>query len=66
MRNATPVNSYFTTVDVARMLDCSDALVRYFVRVGQLHAVATTQRGTRLFDPKDVQAFKRQRAERGK
>jgi len=61
MRKATPVNSYFTTTDVARAWDCSSELVRKLARAGRLPTAATTPRGTRLFDPRDVERVRRER-----
>lgn len=52
-----------TTGDVAHRLGVSPETVRFWERVGRLPAVKT-ERGTRLFQASDVDAWRLQRARR--
>ncbi|MFI5399194.1 MAG: helix-turn-helix domain-containing protein [Candidatus Binatia bacterium] len=61
----TPRSPYLATADVARLLGITPAAIRQMVRRGALIPAATTERGMRLFDRRDIEAFatKRRRAE---
>jgi DNA-binding transcriptional MerR regulator len=51
--------------DVARELDITPATVRMHADRGRLPVAIVTPRGTRLFRPADVEAFKRTYRRRG-
>jgi DNA-binding transcriptional MerR regulator len=50
------------TVDVARALNLSCERIRQLANAGRIPVVAVTPRGTRLFDPDNVETFRRERA----
>ncbi len=52
------------TGEVASRLKLSSTRVHALTRTGALPLAATTRRGLRLFDPQDVEAVARARAER--
>ena len=53
---------YWQTSDAARCLAVSPGGVRYLVLTGQLHPIAHTRSGGRLFEPNSVEALARKRA----
>lgn len=50
--------------DVARELNVASTTVRDLADNGVLRVAARTRRGVRLFDPRTVEALKRERAQR--
>ena len=55
---------FFEVSDCARALGVSLGAVKMFAASGQLALAAKTARGSRLFRPKDVDAFRRHRKRR--
>jgi DNA-binding transcriptional MerR regulator len=51
-------------IDAARHIGCSAAGIVYFAKIGALPVAAKTLHGHRLFDPGDVERFKRERQSR--
>jgi DNA-binding transcriptional MerR regulator len=64
MLEATKTGSLHTTGSTARVWECSESLVRYYVRTGRLVPVATTPNGLKLFALSDVERIRRERQER--
>jgi len=59
------MKQYLESADVGRQAGLVTASVRAAVASGRLRVAATTLRGTRLFDPKEVEQFLRARRENG-
>lgn len=60
------MSELLTAGEVARQDgDVTPDGVRHWERTGKLVAVARTRRGTRLFDPRDVERFLAERQRRG-
>ena len=55
---------FLETADVAKAEGVVPATVRADVAAGRLRVAATTARGTRLFHPLDVAAYRQERARR--
>jgi len=55
---------YLTPADAALLLRVTPATVRQMVRRGELPVAATTERGSRLFHRKDVEALAAKRRTR--
>ena len=53
----TPQSPYLTPADAALLLRVTPATIRQLVRRGELRVAATTERGGRLFQRKDVEAL---------
>ena len=66
MRKATKTETStpYTTGPIARAWNCSEGLVRYYVKIGRLTPIATTPSGIKLFDHADVERIRREREER--
>ena len=55
------VSEFLEAADAGRRLGMTSAGVVLHARTGRLRVAAVTPRGTRLFDPRDVERFRRQR-----
>jgi DNA-binding transcriptional MerR regulator len=60
------IKLYFLRADVARALEASEASTRIWEKRQLLRAAATTPSGVSLFDPQDVENFRRRRQERAR
>lgn len=61
--NTSQSSDFLLTNDAARRLNVSPQTIRVWERAGRLPAVKT-ERGTRLFDRRDVEQLAREREER--